>query len=137
MKDSTSLLLLGGVHFFTASMLSGFTDIPLLQTIFPKNFTSVCKSWHLLGFNFKLYFWNLENTLVRLCMWLSKSVPRTITSSRYARHSFHDNPCSTNWITLLNVAGLLQSPNGSLVYWNRPYFVTNAVLCLSFSSSFT
>ena len=62
---------------------TGFmTKIPFLLIIFPRNLTSVCINWHLLGYSFRLYFWNLRNTLLRLSIWSWKFLPSTTTSSK-------------------------------------------------------
>ena len=47
--------------FSIAWILSGFTSIPLCETIKPRNFPDDTSKVHLLGFNFILYCLSVSN----------------------------------------------------------------------------
>ena len=49
-------MLVGGGMSSTAFILSGFSSIPGLLTMKPKNFSADTPKAHLDGFNFMLYF---------------------------------------------------------------------------------
>ena len=133
----TCISVLGTGHDWTASVFSGSHAIPSLLTMCPRYFMDLRNQAHLLAFNFRLAAFSLCMTHFKLPRVSLNVLPKMIISSRYTKHLSHWRPLNTVSMSLWNVAGAPESPNGITRNWNRPLRVMNAVLGLSSSFIFT
>ena len=92
---------------------------------FSKKFHLAPKNLHLEGLIFRLKLWKRRNTLRRASNESVKSVPRTITSSKYMNTSSNVRPRRTKDIAQEKVAGAVQRPWGNRVHWKLPHRVLN------------
>ena len=108
-----------GLWLFLLVRLYGQDMIPILA--------------HLDGFNLKPASLSLPNTVPRS----SKLFPSTIISSKYTRYLDHCTPANSKSINFWKVAGALHKPKGITLNSYRPWYVVNAVFCLSCSDTST
>ena len=93
---------------------------------------------HLDGLSFSPAVLILCRTCLSLLKCCSNDLPKTITSSRYARHVSQVSPSRVASINLAKVAGALQRPKGRTLNWyNCPPLVEKAVFSLSSSATGT
>ena len=73
-RDWTSLTFFGGSMFIIAWILSGFTSIPLYETMNLRNFPDETSKVHLLGFSYILYRLSVSKVSCRSsrCFFSSK-----------------------------------------------------------------
>ena len=82
MKARNALRSFGFGKSMTAETFFGSAEIPSADTTYPRKFTSLCTSSHLLGFSLSPALARREKTTLRLARCSSNVLPITNMSSR-------------------------------------------------------
>lgn len=120
-KGIISLSFDGTGHFFYTFNLLRISGFSIVWNNVAKNFTDLLNKWHFLAFNRNPEDRSRSNTLPKFTIISSNLFLIIMVSSSKTRHMSYCNP--TSFISLSNVTGAQQSPNGITLNWNIPLWV--------------